>query len=408
MNKTATMRIDLVPEISDVPLSKGPKAIRIARPGAPKAASRPPAPAAAIPTAAAQPAGLPSAAAPAAAAAPATLSGAAPAAPEAQAPADSYAALFQNIYDAAIVTDLHGRVRDVNRRATTAFGYTPAQFSHLTIDRLVAGADTDLLRTLYENLRRETYTLMQAFCTRADGTSFPAEVSVSQLRLSTPHLCFLVRDETVRRQTDEMLRTEHNALQNASDAIVVIDLQTRIEYANPATARIWGYASAVDLVGQPLGALLLNAADGAAVIESLSGENYESSGVAIARRSDGEAFRIEIHASCNRDSDGNVIGAVLSLSDLTERDRVRVAEQNAETLRAAFARLHDTYHALGIAFGDLDAQLQGLAASSEPAAAARIENALGVVAGIRSLTADVDEIFHSALETAPAEGGARP
>ena len=398
MNKTATMRIDLVPEISDVPLSKGPKAIRIVRPGAAKEKPSP---------SQTQPAGLPSAAAPAAAAAPATLSGAAPASPSAQAPADSYAALFQNIYDAAIVTDLHGRVRDVNRRATTAFGFTPAQFSHLTIDRLVAGADTDLLRTLYENLRRETYTLMQAFCTRADGTTFPAEVSVSQLRLSTPHLCFLVRDETVRRQTDEMLRTEHNALQNASDAIVVIDLQTRIEYANPATARIWGYASAVDLVGQPLGALLLNAADGAAVIESLSGENYESSGVAIARRSDGEAFRIEIHASCNRDSDGNVIGAVLSLSDLTERDRVRVAEQNAETLRAAFARLHDTYHALGIAFGDLDAQLQGLAASSEPAAAARIESALGVVAGIRSLTADVDEIFHSAQETAP-EGGARP
>ena len=415
MNKTATMRIDLVPEISDVPLSKGPKAIRIARPGAPKAALRPaaaPAPAAApSPVApspsATQPAGLPSAAAPAAAAAPATLSGAAPAAPEAQAPADSYAALFQNIYDAAIVTDLHGRVRDVNRRATTAFGYTPAQFSHLTIDRLVAGADADLLRTLYENLRRETYTLMQASCARADGSFFPAEVSVSQLRLSTPHLCFLVRDETVRRQTDEMLRTEHNALQNASDAIVVIDLQTRIEYANPATGRIWGFSS-VDLVGQPLGALLLNAADGAAVIESLSGENYESSGVAIARRADGEAFRIEIHASCNRDSDGNVIGAVLSLSDLTERDRVRVAEQNVETLRAAFARLHDTYHALGNAFGDLDAQLQGLAASAEPAAAARIESALGVVAGIRSLTADVDEIFHSALEAAPAEGGAKP
>ena len=402
MNKTATMRIDLVPEISDVPLSKGPKAIRIARPGAPKATPHP----SPLPPSATQPAGLPSAAAPSAAAAPATLSGSAPAEPAAQAPADSYAALFQNIYDAAIVTDLHGRVRDVNRRATTAFGYTPAQFSHLTLDRLVSGADTDLLRTLYENLRRETFTLMQASCTRADGTRFPAEVSVSQLRLSTPHLCFLIRDETVRRQTDEMLRTEHNALQNASDAIVVIDLQTRIEYANPATARIWGYASAVDLVGQPLGALLLNAADGAAVIESLSGENYESSGVAIARRSGGEAFRIEIHASCNRDSDGNVIGAVLSLSDLTERDRVRVAEQNAETLRAAFARLHDTYHALGIAFGDLDAQLQGLA-SAEPAAAAKLESALGVVAGIRSLTADVDEIFHGALETAP-EGGARP
>ena len=370
--KSATMRIDLIPEISDTPLSERPQAV----PGFAPSVAR------ALPT---QPGA---------------------AAPGPSRSLDSYAALFQNIYDAAIVTDLHGRVRDVNRRATTAFGYTPAQFSHLTIDRLVSGADADLLRTLYENLRRETYTLMQAFCTRADGTSFPAEVSVSQLRLSTPHLCFLIRDETVRRQTDEMLRTEHNALQNASDAIVVIDLQTRIEYANPATGRIWGFSS-VDLVGQPLGALLLNAADGAAVIESLSGENYEATGVAIARRADGEAFRIEIHASCNRDSDGNVIGAVLSLSDLTERDRGRVAEQNAETLRSALARLHDTYHALGNAFGDLDAQLQELAASADPATAAKAESALGVVAGIRSLKADVEDVFHAALETAP-EGGARP
>ena len=143
------------------------------------------------------------------------------------------------------------------------------------------------------------------------------------------------------------------------------------------------------------------------VIESLSGENYEATGVAIARRADGEAFRIEIHASCNRDSDGNVIGAVLSLSDLTERDRVRVAEQNVETLRAAFARLHDTYHALGNAFGDLESQLQELAASADPATAAKAESALGVVAGIRSLKADVEDVFHAALETAP-EGGARP
>ena len=369
--KGTTMRIDLIPEISDTPLSERPQAV----PGFAPSVAR------ALPT---QPGA---------------------AAPGPSRSLDSGGELFQNIYDAAIVTDLHGRVRDVNRRATAAFGYTPAQFSHLTLDRIVSGADSDLVRTLYENLRRETFTLMQASCTRADGTRFPAEVSVSQLRLSTPHLCFLVRDETVRRQTDEMLRTEHNALSNASDAIVVIDLQTKIEYANPATARIWGYPTAGDLVGNPFGMLLLNPDDGRAVIDSLAGETYDATGVAIARRASGDAFRIEIRASCNRDSDGNVIGAVLSLSDLTERDRGRVAEQNAETLRSALARLHDTYHALGNAFGDLDAQLQELASSADPATAAKAESALGVVAGIRSLKADVEDVFHTALETAP-EGGA--
>ena len=361
--KSATMRIDLIPEISDTPLSERPQAV----PGFAPSVAR-----------------------------------ALPAQPGAAAPGpsrslDSYGELFQNIYDAAIVTDLHGRVRDVNRRATAAFGYTPAQFSHLTLDRLVSGADSDLVRTLYENLRRETFTLMQASCTRADGTRFPAEVSVSQLRLSTPHLCFLIRDETVRRQTDEMLRTEHNALSNASDAIVVIDLQTKIEYANPATARIWGYPTAGDLVGNPFGMLLLNPDDGRAVIDSLAGETYDATGVAIARRASGDAFRIEIRASCNRDSDGNVIGAVLSLSDLTERDRVRVAEHDAESARDALQRLRGLHESVVVNVSELEAALRPLADSGDPAVRAAVASAGGNLDALRSVMADAADLFAAAL-----------
>lgn len=373
--KSNTMRIDLIPEISDVPLSERPKASFV--PGfKPSVAS--------------------------------ALTGRAPGpaieAPPAPGPArspDGYGELFQNIYDAAVITDLHGRIRDVNRRATIAFGYTPAQFSHLTLEQVVSGADTDLVRTLYENLRRQTFTLMQAVCTRSDGTRFPAEVSVSQLRLSTPHLCFLIRDETVRRQTDEMLRTEHNALQNASDAIVVIDLQTKIEYANPATARIWNYASAGDLVGLPLGVLLHNPSDGDAIIESLSGENYDTTGVAIARRSDGESFRIEIHASCNRDSDGNVIGAVLSFSDLTERDRVRIAEHDAESARDALRRLADLHRAMDADVAELGGYLRDLSAApalaADPALADKVAAALGDLEAMRSISGDVAEIVRGVL-----------
>ena len=359
--KGTTMRIDLIPEISEVPVSERPRT----------AVFQAPAEAPAPPPAAAG-AGL-------------------------QAPVrGGYDELFQNVYDAAIVTDLHGRIRDVNARATTTFGYTPAQFSHLVLGQVMAGADGDLVRTLHENLQRQCFTLLQAACTRADGSTFPAEVSVSPLRLSTPHLCFFVRDETVRRQTDEMLRTEHNALQNASDAIVVIDLQTRIEYANPATGRIWGFSS-VDLVGQPLGALLLNAADGAAVIESLSGENYEATGVAIARRADGEAFRIEIHASCNRDSDGNVIGAVLSLSDLTERDRVRVAEHDAESARDALQRLRGLHESVVVNVSELEAALRPLADSGDPAVRAAVASAGGNLDALRSVMADAEDLFAAAL-----------
>ena len=311
--------------------------------------------------------------------------GQAGAAAPAQGAAESgYGELFQNIYDAAIVTDLHGRVRDANRRAVASFGYSVAQFSHLVLGDLVSGADADLVRTLHENLRRETFSILQASCTRSDGSQFPAEIAVSPLRLSTPHLCFLVRDETRRRQEGEMLRTEHNALQNASDAIVVVAHDTRIEYANPATARIWGFATAGELVGRPLGDLLANPDDGRVIVDSLSGEVYDTSGDALARRADGEPFRVEVRASCNRDSDGNVIGAVLSLSDLTDRDRVLAAERDAGSLRASIARLEELYRSARYNVEELAALLS---------AAGNQESAAGNVAALRSLSSDAEEIF---------------
>ncbi|MBQ9727471.1 MAG: PAS domain-containing protein [Kiritimatiellae bacterium] len=368
--KGTTMRIDLIPEISEVPVSERPRT----------AVFRAPAAAAAAPAPAAPGGGMRDGA------------------------QGGYGELFQNIYDAAIVTDLHGRIRDVNARATTTFGYTPAQFSHLLLSQVVTGADADLIRTLHENLQRQCFTLLQAVCTRADGSTFPAEVSVSPLRLSTPHLCFFVRDETVRRQTDEMLRTEHNALQNAFDAIVVIDLQTRIEYANPATARIWGLRAAGDLVGRPLGTLLLNHDDALAVVEALAGETSETTGVAIAKRADGEAFRAEIRASANRDSDGNVVGAVLSFSDLTERDRVQVAEHETETMREGLRRLHSLKDSFSYNAAELAAALSELGASpaADDAARARIQSAAGNVAAIQSLLADATEIVEGAMAGAAA------
>lgn len=363
VNKSSTMRIDLIPDISDIPLSEKPKASFVMPVGGEARKFSP--------------------------------------TPQNDQKPGGYGELFQNLYDAGIVTDLHGRVRDVNRRALDFFGYSPEQFSHLTIDEIIAGADDELIRTLYENLQNECFTLMQAFCYRSDGTAFPAEVSVSQLRLSTPHLCFFVRDETMRRQADEMLRTEHNALQNASDAIVVIDMNSQIEYANPATARIWGYPSTTDLVGQPLGKLLLNENDGAAVLESLSGERFMTSGVAVALRYDDEPFRVNVRAASNRDSDGNVVGAVLSFSDLTERDKAQTAERDVVRFRDTIKRMSEFRNVLKCGVEEVSTLLRDLAYAKTDANEQVEKRLLGSVeacAGIEAVLEDMHELLEISID----------
>ncbi len=293
--KSSTMRIDLIPEISEVPLSAHPKQVVVS--------SRKP-----------RQAAVPASAAPAA--------------------RQAHQELFQSIYDGGFITDLRGRVREVNRRAVEFFGHDPESFRQLHVRDLVAGASEELVRTLAENLQNERFTLMQAYCIRRDETIFPTEIAVSLLRLAVPHLCFFVRDVTLRRQAEEMLRTEHNAIQNASDAILVTDLEARLEYVNPATARIWGYASPADLVGSSLGVLLENAADAHRIIGSLTGETFQWKGVVSAVRADGERFRAHASAACNRDSDGDVTGVVLSFSDLSAVERMETAARDLERQRA--------------------------------------------------------------------------
>ncbi len=312
--KSSTMRIDLIPEISDVPLSAHPKQFIVpSRSGRGVAATQ------RSPSAAQQ----------------------------------SYQELFQSVYDAGFITDLRGRVRDVNRRAVEFFGHTPEAFRQLCVWDVVSGASEPLMRTLFENLQSERFTLMQAYCLRCDGTAFPAEIAVSQMRLSVPHLCFFVRDITLRRQAEEMLRTEHNALQNASDAIVVTDLEARLEYANPATARIWGYQGVEELVGESLGVLLDDAGDAGRILSTLTGETFQWKGEVVGRRACGERFRVYVSAACNRDSDGDVVGAVLSLSDLSVHDREEHARRDAHRHRIALEHARAQAQLLGEWFGGL-------------------------------------------------------
>jgi len=50
---------------------------------------------------------------------------------------------------------------------------------------------------------------------------------VSKMNLSKrPCLCFFIRDVYARRQTEELLRTVHNAIQNSVEGIAVADLHS--------------------------------------------------------------------------------------------------------------------------------------------------------------------------------------
>lgn len=259
---------------------------------------------------------------------------------------DKYNQLLQSIYDAAVITRTTGQIVDSNVRATEFLYYTREELANQNILDLISGAEPSLLKMLYQNLQNEKFVLIQAYCVRKDGTFFPAEIAVNALKFEELYFCFFMRDITVRRKAEEMLRTEHNAIQNAANGIAIADIQGRLEHVNPAFLRIWGIERVEDVLGRMVSSLFQD--DRAQEIFSdvmRSGESW--SGELLACRCNGEEFYVQTAIACNRDSDGEIMGMVISFVDITDLKRAEEAMRQAERQQAMLASIGAACHHLG-------------------------------------------------------------
>lgn len=260
----------------------------------------------------------------------------------------AYQRLLQSIYDAALIADLDGRIVDANIRAVEFLQYERPDLCSLTVFDLISGSDTSLIETLSQNLEDERFTLIQAYCLRKDGTMFPSEIAVNRLQLQDGiHLCFFVRDITLRRQAEEMLRMEHSAIQNAGNGIAVVDVDLQLEYANPSSATMWGYGSSEDMVGQDVHALFSDPSVAEEMVAAVTGTDHWWQGETTAKRVDGDRFDVQVSAVANRNSEGEIDGIVLSLLDISDRKRALEAEKELERRRVMLESLGAACHHLG-------------------------------------------------------------
>ncbi len=256
-------------------------------------------------------------------------------------------------YDAILIADEAGAIQDCNSRAVDTFGFARNQLVTMAVSQLISGMDKARLNSLCQNLQSDKCLLVEASCCRVDNRVFPAEIAMSRLPSGRPLFCFFIRDITRRHKAEAQLRTEHHALQNARDGIVITDEKALIEYANPAFLAMWCYNVLEDLVGQDLRPLLAPLASDAPPEQqpllwwALIVDHESWSEELLAVRKDGSTFHVLAQASCNRDSDGRVIGTVLSFTDLTDRNRAEEAVRQTERQRAMLASVGAACHHLG-------------------------------------------------------------
>ena len=240
--------------------------------------------------------------------------------------------LFQNVYDAALITTADGQIVTVNERAIQRFEYKLEDITALNIRDIISGTSETLLETICETLQNDRFVLIQAFCCRQDASPFPAEISVNKLKMSgTDYLNFFIRDVTLRKHAEDQIRTGYTAIQNSGDGIAVANLNAKIEYCNSAMVELLGAGSEDDITGQHLGSFFKDDDKKTAIPQALM-DAQTWHGELKMRRINESAFFAQASVAPNVDSDGELIGMVISLLDISDEKRIHqeLEERNCQ------------------------------------------------------------------------------
>jgi PAS domain S-box-containing protein len=137
--------------------------------------------------------------------------------------------LLESVYDAVLITTADGRVIKTNGRAKDFFHFTRLEFLRCNILDLISGASPDLLPSTAEYLQSQRHVLIEAYCVRRDGSFFPAEITVNTIHIGlTQHLCFFIRNITVRKETEEALAKAQSDLVTAAHSAGMAEIATGV------------------------------------------------------------------------------------------------------------------------------------------------------------------------------------
>lgn len=115
-----------------------------------------------------------------------------------------YRELFEDSVDPILITDLNGRVLEVNRQAVSLSGYTSVELQTMHIDQ-IHEVNWESVGMKFEALQNGTTCTYESGLHRQDGDSVPVEVYARRVEFQDANsIQWILRDITARRELDEL------------------------------------------------------------------------------------------------------------------------------------------------------------------------------------------------------------
>ena len=173
-------------------------------------------------------------------------------------------------------------------------------------------------------------------CRRKDGSDLWASFTVSvarDLEGRPRHLVAVVDDINIRKWTEANLSRIRAAIEGASEAIAIHDVEGCVTYVNRAFSRLFG-RGLEGLPGPwPTLSLFADAAVGRAVCDRLA-RHQAWEGEPEMRGAQGRSLRVELRAHPIRDEQGAVIGFISLHKDVTQQRELEASFRRAQRLEA--------------------------------------------------------------------------
>ena len=244
----------------------------------------------------------------------------------------AYRILIEAMNDGAVIIISDGTILYCNRHFSDMVKYPMEKVIGSSFYGFIPTADKAAFSVLQKNLGRGELTFKVA-----DESILPVYISVSSLQLSESQEVFsiVVTNLIEQKRKDEIVAAERLArsiIEQSAETIIVCDIKGRIIRFSNSALEILGCDPSLQSLDDLIDLKLPTGDTLYPVSAALHGEFLQQVEASFMR-SDGTLFQIIVNSGPLKGANGNILGSIITLTDITKRKHAE------EALRKSIQRL---------------------------------------------------------------------